>query len=327
MKHIGIIIALFSSIAGFGNAAQPGVWSSGGMSNFNLIYPEDSLAFQQIQMIEEDVYIQLYKGFAVTKGVYQLKNTSQDSLFLRTGYPVNGSFQDGGEKYVNTVNYDDLYNLKVSVNDKEPLLTRDTINDDKWFVWPMNFAPNEAKTVTVYFLVNTNVGIQSKGYSKNYQNAYIYLIESGSTWKQPIIKGDFYVDFNEFKSKKIKASLPKSALYSPSLNTIHVKLNDFSPTPDDNLIFTYGKKEVNFDFESITKESEKFYNDIDVFQESVSQKPADVTSIEFQSPYDLKTTGVVAWLFTIFFFIFKFWWLLLILLIGFVLLKRRRITS
>ena len=57
----------------------------------------------------------------------------------------------------------------------------------------MDFLPEEIKKVEVFFIVSTNGGGIRKGYSLEHYNAFLYLLESGSVWKNPIEKGDFYM--------------------------------------------------------------------------------------------------------------------------------------
>lgn len=56
----------------FANAAQPGIWNAGG-TVYTMLYPEDAITFKKVQMQQERIFIQLYKGFAVVKGPMFLK--------------------------------------------------------------------------------------------------------------------------------------------------------------------------------------------------------------------------------------------------------------
>ena len=88
------------------NATQPGIWSAGG-TTFTMLYPEDSATFKKVQMQSEQIFIQLYKGFAVVKGVYFFKNHSNEKLNFKMGYPVNGIYS-GGAQSLNQINIDSL---------------------------------------------------------------------------------------------------------------------------------------------------------------------------------------------------------------------------
>ena len=189
------------------NAAQPGIWNAGGKV-FTMLYPEDSLSFKKVQMQQERIYIQLYKGFAVVKGTYIFKNTSNQNLQFKMGYPVNGIYS-GGANDLNQITIDSLSQFKIKANERwlnlikenHPELNNNEGNvnpfSDNWIVWQMAFAPNETQTVEVYFIVNTNDAQVRKGYNLENRNAFIYLLESGSVWHQPIEKGNFYVQLKD----------------------------------------------------------------------------------------------------------------------------------
>src|SRR5690606_35216447 len=210
-----LLMAVIFSQKAFANAAQPGIWNAGG-TVFTMLYPEDSLTFKKVQMQEERIYIQLYKGYAVIKGTYLFRNTTQEPLRFKMGYPVNGIYY-GGENDQNTVTLDSLsrFNIKVK-GDWAPLLKEahsklknDSRNlvpfDDNWMIWQMAFAPGESQTVEVYFIVNTNEARVQKGYNIEQRNAFIYHVESGGVWYQPIEKGHFYVQLmNGLTRKNIK---------------------------------------------------------------------------------------------------------------------------
>ena len=78
MKHLKNSIAFFCTLLLscilLCNASQPGIWNAGGSGSFKLLFEEDSLAYKQIQMQSEAIYMQLYKGFAVVKGEYNFYN-------------------------------------------------------------------------------------------------------------------------------------------------------------------------------------------------------------------------------------------------------------
>ena len=86
-KYIYLIgIIAFSSLF-VSNSAQPGVWNAGGSGTFTLLYPEDSIAYKKIQMKSEAIFMQLHKGFATVKGIYNFNNTSLDTLKNKSWLP------------------------------------------------------------------------------------------------------------------------------------------------------------------------------------------------------------------------------------------------
>ena len=89
---LSLIIFVFSNKL-IANVAQPGIWNAGGMGNFSLLFPDDSISYKKIQMVDEKVFIQLYKGYAVVKGVYKMYNDTYDTVRIRTVYPLNTNFK------------------------------------------------------------------------------------------------------------------------------------------------------------------------------------------------------------------------------------------
>lgn len=75
-----LLILLFSPFFLLANIAQPGIYNAGGNGVFSPVFPQDSAAFQKIQMVREEVYVQVYPGFAVVKGCYWMYNTTDETI-------------------------------------------------------------------------------------------------------------------------------------------------------------------------------------------------------------------------------------------------------
>lgn len=295
------LIAVATSQKTFANAAQPGIWNAGG-TVFTMLYPEDSLTFKKVQMQQERIYIQLYKGYAVVKGTYLVSNTSSEKLNFKMGYPVNGIYY-GGDVELNEVRLDSLSRFKIRAkNEWLSLLTEahpELKNDykspvpssDNWIVWEIFFAPNESQTVEVYFIVNTNEAGVREGYNNEKRNAFIYLLESGSVWHQPIERGKFYIQLMDGLTPKDVQGL--SSGFGFQYNETHqlyagAKIN-FSPTPKDNLIVSYYKPNENFLFETIISQSESLFAKIDELSRMPLQN-LSYTEVEIGDPYEVRST-------------------------------------
>lgn len=288
-----IILFVFSQKL-FGNAAQPGIWNAGG-TVFTMMYPQDSATFKKVQMQQEKIYIQLYPGFAVVKGWYKMKNTSKSKLNFKMGYPINGIYS-GGDRGLNQIHLDSLTQFKIFSNRKELPLIKTKMDDeiieniqsfsDNWLVWEMDFLPEESKMVEVYFLVETNDGRITKGYSADRYNAFIYLLESGSVWKQPIEKGEFFVQMMQgLKEKNVQGlSSGFQFLWNKNLTIAKGSKSNFSPTALDNLIITYSERNDSFDFSSVITQKEKWYQSVDQFSENVEKENFSEKMIE-KDPY------------------------------------------
>lgn len=276
------------------NAAQPGVWNAGG-TVFTMLYPEDSSTFKKVQMVEESIYIQLYKGYAVVKGVYQFSNTSSDSLHFKMGYPINGIYS-GGEILLNQVQIDELSAFKIKINKdwisvmEKPIEAYGNITNisNNWKIWEISFPPKQSNEVVVYFIVNTNDGVIREGYQSEKHNAFIYLLESGSVWKNPIEKGNFHIQLMDGLTKNDIKGLSNgfNFNYHNAKNTLMGEKKNFSPTPKDNLVVTYSQRITDFKFSTVVIQSEYLFSTIDNWSKQAIENDS-YQPVTFPSPYTI----------------------------------------
>lgn len=292
-----LLVAVVFSQKAFANAAQPGIWNAGG-TVFTMLYPEDSLTFKKVQMQQERIYIQLYKGYAVVKGTYLFRNTTSEKLNFKMGYPVNGIYY-GGDADLNQVTLDSLSRFKIRAkNEWLPLQEKPNAEygnitnfSENWKVWDMDFAPNESQTVEVYFIVNTNEAGVRSGYNYERKNAFIYLLESGSVWRNPIESGNFYLQLMDGLTPKDVQGL--SSGFGFRYNETHqlysgTKTN-FSPTRKDNLVVTYYERNEHFVFDKALVQTESLFAKIDELSRMPLQDLA-YTEVEIGDPYELRST-------------------------------------
>lgn len=297
----------------FANAAQPGIWNAGG-TVYTMLYPEDANTFKKIQMQQERIFIQLYKGFAVVKGTYVFKNTTNEHLQFKMGYPINGIYS-GGENDLNQIILDSLSRFKINANNRwltleqenHPEINTNTQNinafSDNWKVWQMQFAPNEIQKVEVYFIVNTNEARIRKGYNIEKRNAFIYLLESGSVWKNNIEKGEFYIQLMDGLTPKEVQGI--SAGFDFKFNAQYKifagKKTNFAPTPKDNLIINYSEFNEKFSFENVIKQTHELFVKIDQLSQ-LSFESLTYSTIELGNPYEVESTieGTLPGLLTLF---------------------------
>lgn len=297
MKKIVSFFGLFLIIVlCCSNVSQPGIYNSGG-TTFSMLFPEDSLAYKKVQMQEEAIYIQLYKGYAVVKGTYKMVNTSSEKLSFRMGYPINGIY-NGGNHYLNQVSLDSIYKFKVKSNHQNVEILKSnfeetnevmTFNNDNWLLWKMDFLPKGINIVEVYFIVNTNNAQITKGYSQEHCNAFTYLLESGKVWKQPIENGNFTVELKDnLKLESIHGISDHFGVKRvPNKEILAASKTKFSPTPEDNLIITYSETVKNFDFEMVLQNEVTLYHSIDILSKTVL--PSNLEKFMSKNPYEIKT--------------------------------------
>ena len=310
-KRIVFIICLIFAIHTLkANAAQPGIWGAGGHT-FTMLYPEDSASFKKVQMQSEQIFVQLYKGFAVVKGVYYFKNHSKDKLSFKMGYPVNGIYS-GGDSSLDQMDIDSLSAFKIFANQVPLSIIKEPQENDlgpfqsfseNWHVWQMEFLPEEIQKVEVFFIVSTNNAGVRKGYNMKHYNAFLYLLESGSVWKNPIEKGNFYLQLKDGLTLKEVQGISDgfNFQYNAAQQIFWGSKSNFSPTPKDNLAITYFERIENFDFKSILSQEAKYEAAINQFSKT------DFSTMTFEktdkkNPYEIGS-GIWGFLPAVFMFV------------------------
>ena len=287
------------------NIAQPGMWQAGGMGNYALMFPEDSLGFQKIQMKKERVSILLHKGFAVVKGEYWMHNDTDQTVTIKTGYPINGFAEGENTKLVQAI-FDELHGLKVLIDGKVTPLIKEQKMDD-WYVWNNTFPKNSTTKIEVYFLMDTNQARVRKGYEIDYSNGFVYLLETGSVWKQPILEGEIRIQTSDdLKLENLKGVFPSDFFEGNGTQQIlRGNFTNLSPTDENNIIIRYGQQIKNFDFEKIVNQRDKYFTEADELSQIDFQNKEFIKSI-FPSPFNIPTfeknklgipqpTGLVGW--------------------------------
>lgn len=264
------------------------------------------MAWKSIQMREELVVAIVRPGYAIVKGKYHLLNHSADTLHIRTGYPVNASYRGAGQSSFDATEilFDDLFALKVRVNGGDKTLSRNTLKDENmadqdWYVWETTYLPNSETVVEVYFLVNTNEAIVRHGYAKDERNAFMYVLETGAHWKPPIEKGEVRVRMEGVEMDEIAGVSPDSVLHwSAATSMLRFTFTNLVPTPEDNIIVTYGEKLKDFDFGAVVKEKEKHFADVEKLASATVGN--DFVQEKFGDPFEVHSISGVAIAFWVF---------------------------
>ncbi|MEX1382541.1 hypothetical protein [Lutibacter sp.] len=81
-----------------------------------------------------------------------------------------------------------------------------------------------------------------------------------------------------------KVSVPANPKINLEQNIVHFQLTNYGLQPDDNLIITYTKKIADFNFNAVVKESELYFNVIDIFSKSDLNIPFE--NFSFKNPYE-----------------------------------------
>ena len=300
-RYFVSLLLLLLTQATFSNIAQPGFWNAGGTGTFSLLYPEDSAAYRKIQMVQELVAIQLYRGFAVIKGSYRMYNETADTIRIRTGYPLNASYESRSTThgYLEEIRFDSLYGLQARVNQVPAEIIATPIADpnyytenDNWYIWTTAFPPGDTTLIEVYFVVNTNETTILRGYDREHRNGFIYLLEPGATWKQPIVAGEIRIHpMEDLAPEEIHGIAPASVFgLSGDGKMLRTQFEYLSPTGDDNIVLAYGKNLKHFDFAAALGRQEALYKAIDAFAET-SLAGRAFTPMTFGDPFAV-TSGI-----------------------------------
>ncbi len=299
-----IFIILFSfPINILGNAAQPGFWGAGGTGTFSLLFPEDSLQYKQIQMVKENVSIQLYRGYAVVKGKYWMYNPTSESVTIKVGYPLNSSFNSETEfsHHLTEIRFDSLYGLKAYRNGAAVTILSEAIDNpdaglenENWYIWDNTFAFYDTTLITVYFIVNTNNTIIRKGYNKDHNNGFLYLLETGATWKQPIVEGEIRIKLmNGLLLGDIKGLSPDSLFVVDSkTGTLLTRFQNLSPTAKNNIIIAYTENLGEFNFQNVLNNQNDLFNKIDRFS-LLQFDESNFVRKQFGDPFEVESTNLL----------------------------------
>jgi hypothetical protein len=298
-----LALLLAFSIPAHANVAQPGFWSAGGTGSFSLLYAEDSLAYQQIQMVKEQVSIQLYKGFAVVKGSYWLYNTSADSFSIRVGYPINSLYDPPTGNYRSEIRFDSLSRLQARINGEAVSLTARPLpeeaqayenQNENWYIWRTEFPPEDTTRLEVFFILNTSQTRISEGYSRKQSQGFIYLLETGAIWKQPIRQGEIRIQLKDGLSQEDIAGLAPGSAFrlDAASQTLRYRFEDLTPGESDNVVIDYGGKVKDFDFASVLPREQILFEEIEAFS-AKTLATQDFADHDFGDPYDIPDTATL----------------------------------
>lgn len=301
---------MLASVRGYSGGGQSGIFDAGGTGNFLLINPGDSSAFRMIQILDERLAVQLYRGFAVVRGEYMMYNTADSALTVKLGFPVNSMLRPPGQGPIAIdIFFDPLYAIKSYTSGKENTLMiqegsrRLSLDASNWYLWESTFAPHDTTTLLVYFIVNTNNTVVKDGLTIDNNNGFIYLMETGAPWKPPIVKGEIKVALmDDLKIADLKGVSPSSVFrINEGNNTMLFRFEDFAPVIEDNIIMVYSANIEKFDFSYISQKRQLLFGSIDSFAKQPLDE-AGFTQHSFPSPYKAHTVSVksVASVFVIF---------------------------
>ncbi len=303
-KSINTFFLLFIHICLFANAAQPGLWQAGGTGGFTLLFEEDSAFYKRIQMQKERVSIQLHKGYAVVKGEYWMYNHSDEEIEMNAGYPINASYATHkNSSDLTQIMFDEMYGLQVHIDNEEKEfkelellndnkeLDIDNFGESKWYVWENKFKPKGITKIEVRFILNTNSASVREGYDGKNYNGFIYVLETGATWKPPIGQGEIIIQLMDGLNKKDIQGVSSTFnyKYDKNLKIIHTSFENLEPSHEDNIAITYADRLEDFNFSEVLNKRDQLFESINDL--SKTKINSDSEAIAFDSPFDIPNTS------------------------------------
>jgi hypothetical protein len=327
------------SLSAAAKTELPGIWNAGVGGQFYPVFAADSIHFGKVVMQKELILVNLYPGFAVVKGVYSFVNTSDKTISMHVGYPVNGHYP---QRIVEHVLYNDLYNFRANANGipVKPYRLSDSAsvnptrlsgndssstNVSDWYVWQQEFPAGTVTTLTVYFITQNNLARHKMGNLSRDANAFGYVLESGKAWGGKIGSGQVMIKMNENLTLiEILGILPDSLLKG-DLHHLQYSFSNLEPGPSDNLLIWYEGAPPDFKFDKkVLPSTDTLYQIMDAFPVSEFNDPS--FSLISRKNFSVAKSGLT-FSGVVYFLMFSLPWIILAGLIIFLLKGKKKIES
>jgi hypothetical protein len=250
---IPLVLCLAPALPAGANVAAPGIWDAGLGSTLTPLFASEAAAIADVQMRREFVRIDLYRNFAVVKGTYWFYNHGSGAHRIHAGYPVNGSVRADPQEHVR---FKDLHHLRVQVDgaavqafrlDRHPdtaLLSRGVDGPagireaENWHVWTMDFPAGREVKVEVWFIVHTPASL-TEGYGRREANAFTYVLQTGSAWKDSILTGRLLVTLRDgVRTADIRGIYPLQSCRHDGDQLVYA-FSGLRPAAKDDLVIWY----------------------------------------------------------------------------------------
>jgi hypothetical protein len=248
------LLTITTALPIFANVSAPGIWGAGHGSVPTPLFGAEAAAIAQVQMRVERIRIDLYRNFAVVAGTYRFYNHGNTRHRIHAGYPVNGSVTATPPQ--EHIRFNDLYHLDVRVDgvpvpahrlDRHPDISLLQMPTDiesgmreigNWYVWTMDFPTKREVRVDVRFIVHTPASL-TKGYGKREANAFAYILQTGSAWKDSIQDGKLLVTLRDgLKASDIRGIYPVGSCRYAGDQLVYA-FRDLRPSAKDDLVIWY----------------------------------------------------------------------------------------
>jgi hypothetical protein len=326
---LSCLIALFQVIVSTDLYAQEttssDLWNTGTSAQ---IIPMDELPVtpQEISLIREKVWVDLFPGFAVVKSVFTFSNQTDQPLSIKIGYPVRGQFPTAIPALAH---FDDARGLKIYVNGQTVSTrteqARSNGNDPSPFtclVWNQTFPPDSQTTITVVSILPTQFSRLVEGERFSTGNAFGISLTGAEAWDGPIEQLQVFIRLNGgLMLADIRGLIPDSSFIG-NLGHLQFDKTNLEPDSSHNMVIWYNGAPADYPFEKkVTPLQEALRNSMDTFPVTAFNDPAfqPLRRIDF----DVSSGGIT--LAGVLYFIMFFTpWVILIGFVLFILLGKRK---
>ena len=175
--------------------------------------------------------------------------------------------------------------LEYSKESSEVIKTGGLNQIDNWYVWEMQFDPMTITKMEVYFIVYTPTTL-IKGYGKKDANAFEYILQTGSSWKDRIMQGNIIVNLKDgLNINKIIGTYPLQHVFFNDKQLLY-HFTDLKPKAEDDLIIWY-QGDTTSTFETLHPSS--LYKQVDETDTSIVHR-SNLTILE-KTDFDTPLPG------------------------------------
>lgn len=252
-----------------------GAFKDTGAGKGFVILSKSQLEQNALKLDKLGVYVRLYRGYAVVKEDYTINNTTQHTLKIKMGIPLNGYFHSD---VIDTVFFRSWSHPELSINGKRITqiqkqrnhsihIPKLNLNEQQWDTWNYSFPPDTSHLIT-HYIVDTHGAHIRDGFDIEYSDGFTYLFSPLQQWNKriPQIRILFKVVKTSVRMKWIDGILP-AGRFKLRDHTFIYDMKDVNPDTLSNIIFRYGKPSMyaptdGFSFSTVASDTVDYYHQI-----------------------------------------------------------------
>ena len=236
------------SVGGAGRGAEPGVVTNVQMISETVVISVGDLPFRFFE------YEEMAAGGRVVAD-FLMRNPGSQVESLPVGFPLYLSQRPPN------VGFQEVWRLRVYINDQETPSTVTEIRGEPWAIWDMNFPPGDTSLRVTY-----DVPLAAPPFPAAPAAILRYILYTGAGWAGQIGQADLIVRFPYLAEETFIN--PKGTLQSYTVNGFDVRwhFENLEPTEADDLVLTFVQpylwREVGRARQAVTAEptSQNYWN-------------------------------------------------------------------